>query len=261
MLDFDLFGASDGRLLAYSTVNAGNSSKNLPGVVFLGGFRSDMTGTKAEDLSTWAQETGRSFLRFDYSGHGQSSGAFEDGCIGDWVRDAADVITAMTTGPQVLVGSSMGGWIALRLARDNRVPLAGLVGIATAPDFTEDSMWAGFDAAQRARLLEEGRVEIPTEYDDQPYVITRKLIEDGREQLVLRDPLRLDFPVRLLHGTADADVAQDVALRTLAHIESPDLRLTLVKGADHRFSAPENLALIRAAVEQISAPLLSRSDP
>ncbi|MEM8871289.1 MAG: alpha/beta hydrolase [Pseudomonadota bacterium] len=255
MLDFDLFGASDGRLLAYSTVIAENDSKKLPGVVFLGGFRSDMTGTKAVYLEAWARENGRAFLRFDYSGHGQSSGRFEDGCIADWTRDATDIIGALTDGPQVLVGSSMGGWIALKLARDGHVPLAGLVTIAAAPDFTEDSMWAGFDAAQRTALLRDGRIEIPTEYDDQPYVITKKLIEDGRENLVLRSALSIAAPTRMLHGTADADVDLAVALRTVEHVACPDLRLTLVKDADHRFSTPDCLALIADAVEQVSAPL------
>ena len=252
MLDFDLYDASDGRLLAYSTIKPAERSKNLPGVVFLGGFKSDMTGTKAQHLEDWARETGRGFLRFDYTGHGASSGRFEDGCIGDWVRDAADIVTAMTEGPQILVGSSMGGWIALRLARDLPERIAGLVGIAAAPDFTEDAMWAGFTETQRQTLIAEGRLELPSEYDDSPYVITRRLIEDGRDQLVLRDPLPLPFPVRLLHGSADADVPVAVALRLLEHAECPDLQLTLVKDADHRFSAPDNLAAICAAIDEVT---------
>jgi pimeloyl-ACP methyl ester carboxylesterase len=222
-----------------------------PGVVFLGGFRSDMTGTKALFLEDWARAEGRAFLRFDYTGHGASSGAFLEGCIGDWARAAADVLDRLTEGPQVLVGSSMGGWIALLLARTRPHRIAGLVGIAAAPDFTEDSMWAGFDEDQRARLTAEGAVALPSDYSDEPYVVTRRLIEDGRAQLVLRDPLDLPFPVRLLHGTADADVALSVPLRLIAHATGPDIRLTLVKDADHRFSTPDLLALIARTIGEI----------
>lgn len=158
----------------------------------------------------------------------------------------------MTEGPQILVGSSMGGWVALSLARDMPDRVAGLVGIAAAPDFTEDAMWEGFSAAQRATLLSEGQIALPTEYDDAPYIITKRLIEDGKDQLVLRRPLSLACPVHLLHGTADADVAQSVPLRILEHATCDDLQLTLVKGADHRFSTPDNLAQIVATVEIVT---------
>ncbi|NTT84887.1 alpha/beta hydrolase [Tabrizicola fusiformis] len=235
-----------GRRLAYER-RAGRG----PGVVFLGGFKSDMQGTKALYLQDWAARTGRAFLRFDYSGHGQSSGDFLDGAIGDWFEDARAAVQALTEGPQVLVGSSMGGWISLLLARALPARVAGLVGIAAAPDFTEDSMWAGFAAAQRAALAAEGRVVLPSDYDPAGYVITRRLIEEGRGRLVLRDPLPLPFPVRLLQGTADSDVPPAVALRLLDHATGPDIRLTLVKGADHRFSTPECLALIEAAIAEV----------
>jgi pimeloyl-ACP methyl ester carboxylesterase len=223
-----------------------------PGVVFLGGFRSDMTGTKALFLQDWATRTGRAFLRFDYSGHGQSGGDFLEGSIGHWFEDALAALT-LTTGRQVLVGSSMGGWIALLLARALPERIAGLVSIAAAPDFTEDSMWAGFSADERAELLAKGRIFVPSDYSE-PYAITRQLIEEGRQRLVLRTPLDLPFPVRLLQGTADVDVQQEVALRLLAHATSPDMRLTLVKGADHRFSSPECLDLIRQAIEDVLPP-------
>ncbi len=224
-----------------------------PGVVFLGGFRSDKEGTKALALEAWARAQGRAFLRFDYSGHGKSSGEFLDGAIGDWFEDALAAIDALTEGPQVLVGSSMGGWISLLVAR--RIPerLAGLVTIAAAPDFTEDSMWAGFDAATRRKLLDEGQIALPSDYSDAPYIITRRLIEEGRRRLVLRDPLVLPFPVRMLQGTEDTDVPPEVALRLLAHAEGPDLRLTLVKGADHRFSSPDCLSAIEAALAEVLA--------
>ena len=240
-----------GRRIAYARLE-GTGPGSGPGVVFLGGFRSDMTGTKAQFLEGWARAHGRAFLRFDYSGHGQSSGDFEDGAIGDWAADAMAVVARLTAGPQILVGSSMGGWIALLLAREMPGKVAGLVTIAAAPDFTEDSMWAGFDADQRVVLEEVGKIALPSEYGE-PLVITKRLIEDGRDNLVLRAPLPLPFPVRMLQGTADADVDQSVALRLLAHVTGDNIRLTLVKGADHRFSDPACLDLIAAAIAEVTA--------
>ncbi|WP_108483231.1 alpha/beta hydrolase [Oceaniglobus ichthyenteri] len=243
----EFFDTPQGRRIAYH-----HSTGAEPGVVFLGGFKSDMQGTKAVHLEAWAKARGRAFLRFDYSGHGESSGAFSDGCIGDWAEDAMAAISGLTEGPQVLVGSSMGGWISCLVARAMPERVAGFVGIAAAPDFTEDSMWAGFDDGQKAALNEAGQVALPSDYGD-PYIITRRLIEDGRNQLVLRDPLSISGPVRLLQGTADADVKLSVALRLLDHIRGGDVRLTLVKGADHRFSTPECLRLIEGAVEEVLA--------
>ena len=244
----DFLETPEGRSLAYN-----RSEGQGPGIVFLGGFRSDMEGTKALALQDWARARGRAFLRFDYSGHGQSSGAFEEGAIGDWFADARAAITALTVGPQVLVGSSMGGWIALLAARTIPERVAGLVTIAAAPDFTEDGMWAGFDAGQQRALIETGRVELPSDYSDEPYVITRRLIEDGRQCLVLRQSLALPMPARFLQGTEDTDVPVSVAMRLLDHAEGPDMRLTLVKGADHRFSTPECLRLIETAVAEVLA--------
>jgi pimeloyl-ACP methyl ester carboxylesterase len=221
-----------------------------PGVVFLGGFRSDMEGTKALHLDDRTAREGRAFLRFDYSGHGQSGGAFEDGTIGQWFEDARAAL-ALADGPQILVGSSMGGWIALLLARAAPERIAGLVTVAAAPDFTEDLMWSGFDAETRATLLRDGRLERPSAYADAPDVITRALIEDGRNWLVLREPLLLPAPARFLQGTADADVPPGVSLALLDHATGPDLRLTLVKGADHRFSTPECLALVEHSVAEL----------
>jgi len=240
------------RTLAYHRTRPTGEGLRAPGIVFLGGFASDMTGTKAQWLERWAVARGRAFLRFDYTGHGASSGAFEDGCVGDWARDARDALDRLTEGPQILVGSSMGGWIALLLARETPGRVAGLVGIAAAPDFTEDSMWPAMDAAQRAALRDEGRVVLPNPYGPAPTIITRRLIEDGRRNLVLRSPLPAPFPVRLMQGTADADVPVAVALRLLGHLDGPDVRLLLVRDADHRFSAPENLALIGEAIESVA---------
>lgn len=243
----DFMTTSQGRHIAYERI-AGQG----PGIVFLGGFKSDMEGTKALFLRDWAQRQGRAFLRFDYSGHGQSSGVFEDGAIGDWFADAAAVLAGLTEGPQVLVGSSMGGWITLLLARNMAQRIAGLVTIAAAPDFTQQGFWAGFDADQRAILLRDGRIALPSEYSDDPYVITHRLIEDGRDHLVLNQPLPLPFPVRFLQGTADADVPMQWALDLLDHATGDDIRLTLVKGADHRFSTPECLSLIGSAIAEVS---------
>ncbi len=221
-----------------------------PCVVFLGGFKSDMTGTKAIYLQDWATAQGRAFLRLDYSGHGASSGAFQDGAIGDWYEDALAVVEAVTSGPIVLVGSSMGGWIALLVTKAIPARIVGLIGIAAAPDFTEDSMWASFTPAQRDELA-RGQVALPSDYSDAPYVITRRLIEEGRSRLVLRDPLNLAFPTRLLQGTADTDVPPAVALRLLGHATGSDLRLILVKDADHRFSTPDCLSLIVTALTEV----------
>ena len=231
-----------------------------PGIVFLGGFRSDMTGSKALHLQTWAEATGRAFLRFDYSGHGQSRGAFEDGAISDWRQDAAALIEILTEGPQILVGSSMGGWIALLLARDMPERVAGLVGIAAAPDFTERMWEEELTLAQRTTLMEEGVFLRPSDYSADPYPITRRLIEDGRQNLVLRGPLHLPIPIRLLQGTADVDVPPSVALGLLDHISSPDLRLTMVKDADHRFSSPACLGLMTQTLEEVLATLGATSE-
>ena len=235
------------RRIAYHQIDGAG-----PGVVFLGGFKSDMEGTKAQHLQEWAESNGRAFLRFDYTGHGQSSGDFVDGCIGDWASDAMEAITQLTDGPQILVGSSMGGWISLLVCRAMPEKVSGLVGIAAAPDFTEDSMWAGFDDNQRHMINENGQLDLPSEYSDEPYIITKKLIEDGRNQLVLRTPLPLPFPVRFLQGTADADVDLSVALKLLDHASGDNVRLTLLKGANHSFSSPECLEMIEAAIVEVS---------
>jgi pimeloyl-ACP methyl ester carboxylesterase len=245
----DYLETASGRRIAY------NRHPGLgPGIVFLGGFKSDMDGTKALHLEKWAKLQGRAFLRFDYSGHGKSSGEFTDGSIGDWATDANAAIIALTDGPQIFVGSSMGGWISLILAAEMSNNIAGFVGIASAPDFTEDSMWANFSDAQLFELDKAGQVTLRSEYGD-PYIITKRLIEGGRQNLVLRKPLNLPFPTVFLQGTADIDVEQSVGLRLFEHATGDDIRLTLVKGADHRFSTPECLALVTSSIEDILARL------
>lgn len=222
-----------------------------PGVVFLGGFRSDMTGSKAQHLQAWAEATGRAFLRFDYSGHGTSRGAFADGTITDWREDAQAVIEVLTEGPQILVGSSMGGWIALLLARDMPEKVAGLVGVAAAPDFTK-RMWEDELAdADRTRIAEDGILLRASAYSDDPYPITLRLIQDGQDNLLLDTPFALPGPVRLLQGTADVDVPPLVALTLFDKLSCPDLNLTLVKNADHRFSSPNCLQLLTDTLDQL----------
>ena len=219
-------------------------------MVFLGGLKSDMEGTKALHLEDWARARGQAFLRFDYSGHGQSSGSFEEGCIGDWHEDTLAAVDALTEGAIVPVGSSMGGWQALLLAKARATRIKGMVTIAAAPDFTEDGYWANFTDAQKAQLEAEGQVALPSDYME-PYIVTKRMVESGRENLVLRDALPLPFPVRCLQGTDDSAVSTETALRLLDHATCDDMRLTLVKDADHRFSDEACLSLIEAAVEEV----------
>ena len=234
-----------GRRLAYH-----RSPGKGPWIIFLGGLKSDMEGTKAVHLEAWAKAQGRAFLRFDYSGHGESSGSFEEGAIGDWAEDTLAAVEALTEGPILPVGSSMGGWQALLLARARRERLVGLVTIAAAPDFTEDGWWASFDAVQKAKLAAEGQVELPSDYME-PYVVTERMIEDGRKHLVLRGPLDLPCPTRFLQGTADTAVSVDTATQLLAHASGPDIRLMLVKDADHRFSDGPCLGIIETTIKEV----------
>jgi pimeloyl-ACP methyl ester carboxylesterase len=218
-----------------------------PTVVFLPGFRSDMTGDKATALAAFCAERGLGMLRFDYSGHGASSGDFVEGTIGAWVADALAVIDTLTSGPLVLVGSSMGGWIALlvAIARPDRV--AAMVGVAAAPDSTQRLMWDSMTPAQRATLERDGVLYIPSQYGE-PTPITLKLIQDGVEHLVLTAPIPIRCPVRLLHGQADLDVPWELALRIAEQVETPDVRVILVKDGDHRLSRPSDLDLLRQTV-------------
>ncbi|UYV38734.1 alpha/beta hydrolase [Rhodobacteraceae bacterium D3-12] len=242
-----VFETAAGRRLAY------HKSEGVgPCIVFLGGLKSDMEGTKAVHLEAWAKANGRAFLRFDYSGHGESSGTFEGGSIGDWHEDTLAIVEALCDGKIVPVGSSMGGWQALLLARAAPERVAGMVTIAAAPDFTEDGYWESFSAEQKRALEEVGHVELPSDYME-PYIITKRMIEDGRRRLVLRSPLALRFPVRFLQGTADTAVSVATAVRLLEHAEGPDMRLELVKDADHRFSDERCLGLIERALEEVLA--------
>ena len=221
-----------------------------PGVLFCGGFQSDMTGTKAMALEAWAKEQGRAFVRFDYQGHGASSGRFIDGTIGGWAEDARQVFDRATSGPQIIVGSSMGAWIMLLVALSRPERLAGLVGIASAPDFTEDLIWSTLKPEQRLELLDDEVLRLPSEYGEST-PITLKLIDEARRHLLLRGPIRLGCPVRLIQGMMDADVPWVTSVRLAERLASPDVRLTLIKDGDHRLSRDQDIALILQAVAEL----------
>jgi pimeloyl-ACP methyl ester carboxylesterase len=225
----------------------------MPGILFLGGFRSDMTGTKARYLEDYCRGTGRAYLRFDYFGHGASSGDAARGTIGHWAADAVAVLDALTEGPQILVGSSMGGWIMLLAALDRTERVHALLGVAAAPDFTEDLLWQHLDPAQRAELMTTGSTTLPSAYDPAGYAYRRELIEEGRRHLVLRDAIALDCPVRLVHGLRDASVPWQTSLRLAERLASRNVAVTLVKDGDHRLSTAPDLARLAATLDELVA--------
>lgn len=222
------------------------------GVIFLGGFMSDMTGTKATALEKHALEKGYGYVRFDYSGHGRSSGNFRDGTIGRWRDDALAVLDSLTHGPQILVGSSMGGWIACLVACARPERVHGLVGIAAAPDFTREIMLPSFSATEREMLASQGFIAQPSEYGDEPYVITRRLIEEADAHMLLHRDIPITCPVRLLHGDKDVDVPWQLSLKLMNKILSNDVTLTLVKGGDHRLSTPADLKRLCDTVDELT---------
>jgi pimeloyl-ACP methyl ester carboxylesterase len=238
---------SDGATIAYHRL-AGDA----PGIVFLGGFRSDMTGTKALFLEDYCRRRGRAYVRFDYFAHGQSSGDFAEGTISRWRDDAVSVIDSLTEGPQILVGSSMGGWVMVLagLARPERA--AALVGIAAAPDFTTDLLPRRLSAAQLQTLHDEGRIVLPTPYDPAGYLYTSALVEDGNRNLLLREGIPLTCPVRLLHGMADESVPWQQSLKLAERLAGSDVTLTLVKDGDHRLSRDEDLARLAHALDALT---------
>ncbi len=227
-----------------------------PGLVWLGGFKSDMQGTKAVALARFAAENGRAIVRFDYSGHGESKGEFVDGTIGRWLGESLAVFTTFCRGPQVVIGSSMGGWLALLLARELRrledppASIAGMVLIAPAVDFTEALMWKNFSPAIRQEIETKGAWLRPSQYDNGPYPITRALIEDGRRHLLLGGLIETGCPVRILQGVEDPDVPWGHAVELVSRLAQDDVVLTLVKDGDHRLSRPEDIERLTAAVAE-----------
>ena len=224
-----------------------------PTVVFFSGFMSDMSGKKVQDLAEFCHGRGQAMLRFDYRAHGQSEGVFAETGLQDWLDDALDAIDAATAGPLLLVGSSMGGWIMLLAALARRDRVVGIVGIAAAPDFTEELVWSELSYAEREQLMRDGMFAQPSAYSDQPYMISRKLIEDGRKLQLLGGPIALDCPVHLLHGMKDGDVPYGLSLRIADKLTGGDVTVTLIKDGDHRLSREDDLAQIRAAVAALSA--------
>ena len=229
-----------------------------PGLFWLGGFNSDMRGTKALALDAWAAENGRACVRFDYSGHGESGGAFIDGTIGRWLEETVAVFDQFCRGPQVVIGSSMGGWMALLLARAlasrdaKQATLAGLVLIAPAPDFTEQLMWNAFSDEVREEIRTKGVWMRPSQYDDgTPYPITRALIEEGRNHLLLGSAIEVGCPVRILQGGQDPDVPWQHAFALAHRLPAEDVVLTMIQDGDHRLSRPQDIARIMAAVAEM----------
>ncbi len=252
--------------LKFLTVGAGADQRAIavrrqngaaPGLFWLGGYKSDMAGTKALALADWAARKGRACVRFDYSGHGYSGGAFTDGTIGRWLEEALFVFDACCRGPQIAIGSSMGGWLALLLARSLRTrkeappaSLAGLVLIAPAVDFTEELMWKRFTPEIKHELAEKGVWARPSQYSDEPYLVTRQLIEDGRKHLLLGGMIETGCPVRILQGVQDPDVPWQHAKALVARFACDDVVLTLIKDGDHRLSRPEDIERLIRAVEE-----------
>ncbi len=227
-----------------------------PGIVWLGGYRSDMLGTKAETLTNWASSNGRACLRHDYSGHGESGGVFADGTVSTWLSESLAVFAAFSQGRQILVGSSMGAWIALRMAQELRKAgqadrLAGLVLLAPAPDFTAELIEPSLTEAQRRDLAERGYFEEPSDYSPEPNMYTRALIDDGRTNLVLTGPIDTHCPVHVIQGMADPDVPHEHALKLVGLLPADDVTLSLVPDGDHRLSRPQDLELMIRAVEAV----------
>ncbi|MCF1505053.1 alpha/beta hydrolase [Afifella sp. H1R] len=246
------------RRIAVLRRNGRSSGVRAPGVFWLGGFRSDMRGSKAEALDAWAAQHGHAATRFDYSGHGESGGAFRDGTISRWLEEALAVFEALTEGPQIVVGSSMGGWIALLLAkalaeRGETDRLHGMVLIAPAVDMTKALMSDHFGEAERAQMAEKGFIEQPSDYADEPYILTRELIEDGEKHLFAAEPIEIGCPVHILQGMRDTDVPWRHAEALLDRLCYDDAILTLVRDGDHRLSRPQDLARLVAAVEAMAA--------
>lgn len=238
--------------LAYEYTENGGQNNGRPLLMFCGGFRSDMTGTKASHLALQCAGRGQPFLRFDYSGHGASEGKFEEGTIGDWARDAADILDHIARGPVVIAGSSMGGWIALLLARAQAGRVHGIVGIAAAPDFTENLFNSRLNETQRRELMTAGHIEIEPSPGEPPYLFTRKFYEEAKNNLLLNRPQIVDFPIRLVQGMQDPDVPWETAVEIQNNYRGSNVDIVFIDDGDHRLSRPEDLEIIDREIGIIS---------
>lgn len=241
-----LLRRDDGEMLAYHFTPG-----RQPGVVFMAGYMSDMTGGKALCLEEFCQVRGTAYLRFDYFGHGASTGAFTDGTIGRWADDAVFALDRLTQGPQVLVGSSLGGWIMVLAALKRRNRIAGLLGIASAPDFTEDLIPLSLSDAQKEIIERDGVVPVASPYDPEPTPVTKLILDEARAHLVLRDEIPLDCPVRLIHGLDDPDVPWQTSLKLAQRLRSDDVELSLIKAGGHRMSEPDDLERLCTTLERL----------
>ena len=243
--------------LAYVHVPPSELGERWPLVVFCGGYRSDMEGTKALYLQEKCENRGQAFLRFDYSGHGQSEGAFEDGTIGSWAEDALAVLDHVTKGPALLVGSSMGGWMALLLGRARAGVVRGMVGVAAAPDFSED-LFDRLTKEQQDEMMASGFVKVPNDYSDEPYHYSRAFYEEAKKHLLLTETQTVDFPIRLIQGMKDADVPWEMAAKIQKTYDGSDVDVVFVDDGDHRLSRPEDLELIDREVVALSEVIANR---
>jgi len=242
--------------IAYHKISSIPNDK--PGLIFLSGFNSDMSGTKAQSILNFAQNTGYDYICFDYFGTGKSSGKFEDGTIGMWLENSLAIIDQLTNKPQIIIGSSMGGWIMLlaALLRPNKI--CGLIGIAAAPDFTEELIWDCMTAQQKEAIVKEKVISFSNEFCDEPYPISYNLITEAREHLLLKQDINLDIPIRLIHGTNDKDVPYSTALRLIEKITSNDAQLHLLKNSGHRLSAPDELKFIYQEINNLSQRIMTK---
>ena len=234
-----------------STITYHRTYGKPPGVVFLTGFRSDMQGNKALAVENFCKINDQAFVRFDYFGHGESSGKFEHGSISRWLEDTITVIDELTKGPQILVGSSMGGWLMLLAALQRKKRVAGLIGIAAAPDFTEDLIKPNLSANQLLDVHKLGYCEVPNNYDEVPYIVTKELLEDGKHHLLLRSKISLNIPLRLLHGIEDRDVPWQTALRIMEKFGGDDVEIHYSKNSDHSLSTDRDLKRIFSILERL----------
>lgn len=247
--DHSILKLDDKQYIAY---HKSEGKQNKPGVIFLGGFMSDMDGTKATELEKFCRKKGYNFIRFDYFGHGKSSGKFTDGTISIWRDNALAVLDQLTTGKQILVGSSMGGWLMLlvALARPERV--SSIIGVASAPDFTEDLIWQQMSDDEKTELKQNGVFMLKSDYGDDPYPITKELIEDGRKNLLLDSNININCPVRLIHGILDEDVPSHLSVMLSQQLTTDNICVNLIEDGDHRMSEPQHIELLCEILEDMA---------